>query len=398
MKTRTVFIAVILGVVCSFLLQYPALAALGQDTPATTTLDVKKEDPAQTGKLDSSSSSGGTRTITLDVEVTDRSGRLIAGLQPTDFALFDNKQKQSLVSFHEVTGIGAKADPPVTVVLLVDTVNEWHPIFSHETIEWDELRDYFQKDGAHLALPTSLFVLTDQGITVQNHPSREGKVLADFLTANTAGLGAVDDRGSPQKRAELSTLSLRGLDFLGNSLRAIPGRKLILWLSLGWMDFSHFSTDPHQDDQMLFSFIASLSNELRDARITLYAIDPRSPVQDEDDYRNWKSLSLQNNLDYMSYLRGAYKSYLKGVPSPKQASYGSLLLPVLATHTGGLVLSDGSDLAKKIERCISDANSYYVLTFNGPVAAHSNEYHGIEIQMADPGLKARTGSGYYAQP
>jgi VWFA-related protein len=91
-------------------------------------------------------------------------------------------------------------------------------------------------------------------------------------------------------------------------------------------------------------------------------------------------------------------SYLKGVDNPKHADLGGLLLPVLATQTGGQVPYGGNDLSIVIDRCITDARAYYMLTFNPPAAVHANEYHGIDVQVDKPGLTVRTRSGYYAQP
>ena len=50
--------------------------------------------------------------MTLDVVVTDKSGRPLPGLQQQDFTLLDNKQPQKIVSFHAVEGGTATPDPP----------------------------------------------------------------------------------------------------------------------------------------------------------------------------------------------------------------------------------------------------------------------------------------------
>src|SRR5208337_5474318 len=61
--------------------------------------------------------------MTLDVVVTDKSGRPLPGLQQQDFTLLDNEQPQRIVSFHAVERGTATPDPPVEVILLVDEVN-----------------------------------------------------------------------------------------------------------------------------------------------------------------------------------------------------------------------------------------------------------------------------------
>src|SRR5580704_17833590 len=60
------------------------------------------------------------RQITLDVVVTDKSGKPVPGLQQQDFTLLDNKQPQKILSFQAAA---EKTDPPVEVILLVDEVN-----------------------------------------------------------------------------------------------------------------------------------------------------------------------------------------------------------------------------------------------------------------------------------
>ena len=52
----------------------------------------------------------------------------------------------------------------------------------------------------------------------------------------------------------------------------------------------------------------------------------------------------------------------------------------------------------QIASAVADANSFYVLTFEGLVGDGPNEYHSLEIKLDKPGLKVRTRTGYYAQP
>src|SRR5271163_1621849 len=68
------------------------------------------------------SSDSANPLITLDVVVTDKSGRPQAGLQQQDFTLLDNKKPQKVVSFRAVEEPSSKAVPPVEVILFMDTV------------------------------------------------------------------------------------------------------------------------------------------------------------------------------------------------------------------------------------------------------------------------------------
>lgn len=86
------------------------------------------------------------------------------------------------------------------------------------------------------------------------------------------------------------------------------------------------------------------------------------------------------------------------VTTGKQVQIGNLALQVLAFQSEGLVLNSSNDGAGEIATCAADANAFYVLSFDGLAGDGPNEYHGLEIKIAEPGLEARTRSGYYTQP
>src|SRR5271156_4101926 len=86
----------------------------------------------------------GDRHITLDVLVTNKSGKPVPGLQQQDFTLLDNKQPQKILSFEAVQGGAATADPPVEVVLLVDEVNT---NFTHVSFERAQIEKFLKEGG-----------------------------------------------------------------------------------------------------------------------------------------------------------------------------------------------------------------------------------------------------------
>jgi VWFA-related protein len=314
--------------------------------------------------------------ITLDVVVNDKSGASVADLQPGDFELLDKKQPQTLVFVQAANGMSAKTDPPAEAILVVDAVNG-----SLETVESERqmLERFLQKNGGKLALSTSLVVLSDQGMTVKNPPTRDGKELVDFLNANIPGLRPLSTWGWDADMAR-EQLSLKALDFLVAQASRRPGRKLLMWLSPGWrLQTSGNWVASQKDRQMLFNKVASLSTAMRAARVTVYSLDP-------------------SGIDSELTFQQIYEAYLKGVDTPNHVDYGYLLLQVLATQTGGKALSASSDLAGLIDKCVEDARAYYVLSFNPPPSAHPSEYHSIEVQIDKRGLKARTRTGYYTWP
>jgi VWFA-related protein len=214
-------------------------------------------------------------------------------------------------------------------------------------------------------------------VKIQEHPTRNGKALLDYLNDNATGLRQIRKSQGVEGEMEREHHSLAALDYLAVQASKRPGRKLLIWLSPGWNINSTVMENLRVLPlQKIFTSITATSTALREARITLYSIDPLGVGQ----------------------FKSFYQNYLKGVDKPKHADYGNLLLEVLATQSGGQVLYGSNDLASLIDRCIADAKTYYVLTYNPPPAAHPDEYHGIEVKVDRPGLTARTRTGYYSQP
>jgi VWFA-related protein len=295
-------------------------------------------------------------------------------LQLSDFNLFDNQQPQDIVSVRAANAMNPNADPPVEVYLVYDAINMR---FLYRANQRQLLVDYFNHNGKVLDLPTSLLVLTDKGISEQNRPTRDGAALLRVLDNSYAGFMQIKRYEGLDGAMLREEDSLKALSLFAMQQSKRPGRKLFIWLGSGWTIYSNpTSIGGSKTRQNLYNFIASMSTALREARITLYDVIPVSSFGTAD----------------------VYMQYVKGVRDINHVDTGDLYLPVLATQTGGQVLFGSSDLAGLIERCIADAKTYYVLTYNQPPAAHTDEYHGIEIKVDRPGLKARTRTGYYSQP
>jgi VWFA-related protein len=160
-----------------------------------------------------------------------------------------------------------------------------------------------------------------------------------------------------------------------------PGRKLVVWISPGWPILSGpRMTLSSRDSQMIFNSIVGASTALRQARITLYSVDPLGMAD---------SGGLRTTY---------YQVFLQGVTKPSQVQIGNLALQVIATQSGGLALYGSNDIVGGLDRCIADANAFYVMTMEAAPADRPNEYHSLEVKVKTPGLTARTRTGYYAQP
>jgi VWFA-related protein len=231
-----------------------------------------------------------------------------------------------------------------------------------------------------LAHPTTLAIFTDNGTQIQDGASSDGNALSISLDKAAIGLRTIRRSSGFYGADERVQLSLDALRQLAAREATRPGRKIILWVSPGWPLLSGPRIDlSWKQRQRIYAEIVNLSTALRQARVTLYSVDP---------------IGVSESLLRTSY----YKEFVKGISTPNDVLLGDLSLQVLATQTGGLVLNASNDIAAQLQQCIADTDAYYELSFDPPPADYSDEYHRLEIRMAKPDLTARTRQGYYSQP
>jgi len=369
-RSRCVFLTVILCV--------PILAG-GQSTPSAgtqapdPTLQLRPPPKAQAPP----SSITPEGRIHLDVVVADAHGKPVTELLPTDFKILDDGQPRKVLSFSGYDGASVKTNPPVEVILLLDTVNL---PFAQISFLRQQITQFLRQNHGHLAQPLSMMVLTDAGLRVQPRPSVDGNALVsvlDQVKGSVHGIyGAMGSDGDLQR----FELSLRQMQAIAENEALRPGRKLLIWVGPGWpMLTGNNYQFSEREQRVYFDAIVELSNKMREARMALYSVSPaNSGDSGAQDFR--------------------YQDFLKGVPAAGKADTGYLALKVLALHSGGRILGPDNDLVGQINSCIVDANAFYTLSFNPPAAEHANEYHNLKVVVDEPGAAVRTTSGYYDQP
>jgi VWFA-related protein len=316
------------------------------------------------------------RRITLDVQVTNKSGQLFPNLQQADFTLLDNKQPQPITSFRAVQS--AAADPPVEILFVIDQVNGGYQIV---TVEGAQLQLFLKQNGGNLPRPSSLVFFSEKGPTLGETFSRDGNALAADIDKEGHGLRSERRSQGAYGAEERLQRSLNALTAITQHEAARPGRKLLIWISPGWALLSGPRVElTTKVEGEIFRSIVNMSAALRAARITLYNVDP---------------VGVTGNGPMRNFY---YRDFLKGVKQPSQVHIADVSLQVLATQSGGLVLNGSNDVASEIARSVEDAATFYELTFDGLPADGPDDYHSLEVKVAKPGLIARTRTGYYAQP
>jgi VWFA-related protein len=345
-------------------------AASSQAPPSSGSGAVITQRPAYNAPVTSS----GKGSIQLNVTVTDKSGRVVSGLDQSAFTLLDNNQPAKILSFHAYNGAVQPPPVPVQVIILFDLVDT---PFDNVSYARQQVDKFLRQNGGHLAQPVSIYWLTDQGVDVQAEPVLDGNGLADHLEATSGRLRMINRNAGAWGAIERYQFSVKMLTAIAGNEADKPGRKLLIWAGPGWPQLD----DPglnysDKGQQSLFHQIVDLSTLLRKAHIDLYSVS-------------------QGVSGIGTFI---YQSYLKEVKKPGQTSPPDITLKVLAVQSGGLVLPPSNDLAGAIDTCVQDAGAYYTISFDPPPADGPNEYHELKVRIATPGLTARTNTGYYNQP
>jgi VWFA-related protein len=330
--------------------------------------------------------------IHLDIVVTDKSGKPVSGLDLKDFTLLDNNQPAKILAFQAIDGSVQNAEPPVEVILLLDTVNLPIQMVSNNmrqvasgpsglsfqivSIARKQITNFLLQNGGHLAQPVSLFILTSQGLDLQHQPLLDGNELAAEASQRDNKLRAFAASAGMHGAVENYQFSVQMMKVIAREEAKKPGRKLLIWAGPGWpLVDSSFWGMTNADQKTLFDTIAQLSTRLREARISVYNVSPGTDVASPQ-----------------------YENFLKGVKTADKANSANLALKVLAVQTGGNIFGPDNDMTAQINRCVQDAQAFYTLSFDPPHADRPNEYHDLKVLVDHPGLTVRTSTGYYNQP
>ena len=317
--------------------------------------------------------------IHLDVVVTDSQDKPVLNLDPWDFKLLDNDQPRKILSFHAYNGNTTRPDPPVEAFLLLDMLNLPFQQFAFVRAEVEK---FLRQNGGHLPIPVSIMLLTEDGIRVQPRPSLDGNALLGVVDGVKEKINSINPAMGAEGDLTRFQRSVHQLANIAESEANRPGRKLLIWVGPGWpmLDSAQVSFS-EKGKRQNFDGIVELSTKLREARIALYSVSPTN-----------------TGLGATADRRFLYQEFLNGVTSPAQADVGNLALKVLVTQSGGRIYGPDNNLAAQIDRCIADANRFYRISFEPPAAHQANEFHALKALVNQPGLTARTNTGYYNQP
>ncbi|HEY1575611.1 MAG TPA: VWA domain-containing protein [Terracidiphilus sp.] len=313
--------------------------------------------------------------VKLDVVADDAAGRPVTGLQPWDFKILDNGQSSKVMSFKSYDGIQVKPDPPVEVILVLDTMNL---PFQQVAFVRQQVDAFLRQNGGQLKQPVSVVLLTEAGIRIQPRPSTDGNALTTIVDGINAHVSSINQAMGGEGYVERFQRSTKAIDNIAQNEAKKPGRKLLFWVGPGWPMLNRPSDGFTETQQKrVFDAIEELSTALRDAQMTVYSVAPAGAT-------------AGNPI--------LYQNFLKGVKTYHDADFGNLALKVLVTQTGGKIMGPDNGLVSQINGSIENANAFYRISFNPPATDRANEYHDLKVQVDKPGVTVRTTTGYYNEP
>jgi len=315
-----------------------------------------------------------SRIVILDVVVTDKKGNIVTDLKRDDFKVTEAKEPQTVLNFEET---GAHAlDPQITINSTADLdrlaprapvnivlLDEFNTRFEDMAFARYSLKKFLQKQPDKLDTPTMLIAVDLQHFTV----------LHDYTQDKQAILSALDHHlvAYPWQAHQSSWIPERFATAFATLMRVAEatighqGHKNMIWIGRGFpaLNFANLQVDA---ESRVHNAVQECVNMLRDARVTLYSVDPAGLMVNPGDY-------------------GADAAFVDPFGGNYQFSR-------LAKATGGRALYGRNDVDAEIGTGIRDGSSFYTLTYRP-----SNTSLDPQVTLSRPDLIATTREGYYLQ-
>jgi VWFA-related protein len=363
--------------------------------------------------------------VQIDVIVTDKAGKAVAGLKREDFELYDNNKLQDISHFaYETTRARSVGDDieetralprAITagevkrvLAFVVDTLHmKPENVYRTRQMIVNFIDKQMEPGDLALILPTAggsgLFqqFTSDQRLlrraadrlrpfvfSTDTTPYRSianpfgqsssaaapmgmgrGGRAAPPRLPQTRSLGASAD---PLEEADVRA-TLGTLNNLINSMKQLPGRKLALFVSEG---LRIFQTETSQDLRQTTDLAAR-------ADVVFYTIDPRG--LDPLNITAADDVGDQDPGDFLSNKRDDFHE--------SQDS-----LNAIALDTGGKFFRDNNDIKRGLSNMLDENSGYYLLGFQPDGSKWDGKYHKLKVAVhGRPDLTVAFRKGYLAQ-
>jgi VWFA-related protein len=190
------------------------------------------------------------------------------------------------------------------------------------------------------------------------------------------------------ERDQAGYSSANALMAVVNGMRAIPGRKSIVFFSEG------LSIPPNVQERFL-SVIASANR----ANVSIYPMDAMGlrtesstgTTRDEMLAQAKQNLARNPSRDQNTAMMAAMERNEDLLRMDPHAGLGQL-----AEETGGFLIANTNDLRAGFERIETDMRNYYMLTYVPSNDAFDGKFRQIGVKVKRPGVSVHSRRGYFA--
>lgn len=379
-----------------------------------------------------------TEIVQIDAVVTDKAGRHIVDLQPSDFEVFESGRRQRVSHLVYVkTGQGPTTGGPAalaavpqtaaprTVLLVVDDLG-----LSLDSMDRTRrLLSTFAQNELEPNDRVAILKTSEPGVrgVIMNADAHALRTTAEGLRLNLwsrsfypAESGQTDDR---MRQFLLAIDSISALKGMIDALRAVSGRKAVIFFSEGFATaasqdqdrllrlYTQRPLDGLYGDQGIRAALNSLTDLANRASVVIYTLDPTGLTAGAGavDEENMMSTNVPGASSGSSEdSRGGPG---RGDPTAVTLARQRALfrtgqqdsLIQLADETGGLAVYNRNDMGEGLGRILADHAGYYLIGYEPEAVTFSASpgnvpFHKVKVEVKRRGLKVRSRKGFYGVP
>ena len=322
-----------------------------------------------------------SRLVVLDMVVVDKKGVVVKDLQRSNFSVVEAGEPQTILNF-EVAGahipspeinINSTAaldrlapNAPVDIILL----DEFNTRFEDMAFARYSLKKYLDKQPDKLVTPTMLIAVSLQHFTVlHDYTQNKEEILSALKHHFAANPWQVNQGAWVGERYATAFITLRRV---AQAVMGHPGHKNMIWIGRGFPPSRYLLGGWSLDtENRINNAVQDCVNVLRDARVTLYTIDPAGVMIDP----------------------GVY-----GGDPLVDPFGGNYEFNRMAKATGGRTLYGRNDVDAEVQTAIQDGANFYTLTYRPTNnTLDPQKFRKIKVTVNQPDLKVITREGYYLE-
>lgn len=320
------------------------------------------------------------RLVVLDVVVSDKKGNVVTDLKREAFHVTEAGETQTIQNFVEAgvnrvapeATINSTAEldklaprAPVNIILL----DEFNTRFEDMAFARYSLKKYLEKQPDKLTMPTMLIAVSLTNFSVLKDYTQDKQAIIDSLDHHFVAYPWQVHGG--QWLSERYNTAFGTLMRVAEAVVGHPGHKNMIWIGRGFPSLN-LANVPIDTQTRLNNIVQDTVNLLRDARVTLYCIDPAGVMVDAGTYGEAARFN-----DPMG---------------------GNYQFSALARATGGKALYGRNDVDAEIGTSVADGASFYTLTYRPTdTSLDPQKFRKIKVTVDGPGLVSTTREGYYLQ-